>query len=123
MKAIDVHGHFGPWDRGGGDLMAQLFSGDIEVVRRRAQAVDILLTVVSPIHALIPYGGDVLRANEDAREAAEQHADIRFWAVLDPRLPETYRQVEELLEHPECRGIKIQPSTSADKQRDHRTEQ
>jgi predicted TIM-barrel fold metal-dependent hydrolase len=110
MKAIDVHGHFGIYERGAGGLSDRLMSGSIEVVRQRAIAAGICLTVVSAIHAFIPYGGDPLRGNDDAREAAEQHPDIRFWAVLDPRIPETYKQVESLLGHPRCKGIKIHPT-------------
>ena len=119
MKAIDVHGHFGPYDRGDGGLRDQMMSGSIEVVRRRAQAADICLTVVSAIHAMMPYGGDVLRGNEDACEVAEQHSDIKFWAVLDPRIQETYKQVESLLAHPRCKGIKIHPTEHAYEIRDY----
>ncbi len=112
MNSIDVHGHFEVYDWGGG-LSGQMMSGGIEVVRRRAQAADICLTVVSAIHAFMPYGGDVLRGNDDAREVAEQHSDIRFWAVLNPRIRETYKQVESLLAHPRCKGIKIQSTEHA----------
>ena len=110
MKAIDIHGHFGPYDRGNRCLSDHMMSGDIEVVRRRAQAADICLTVISALHAFMPYKGDVLRGNEDACEAAEQYSDIRFWAVLDPKIKETYKQVESFLNHPRCKGIKIHPT-------------
>ncbi len=109
MKAIDVHAHFGVYDRGGDGQVDRWMSGDIDLVRKRAAAVDVCLTVVSPIRALMPYGGDVTRGNEDAVVAAETHADVRFWAVLDPRVRETYQQVEALLKHPRCKGIKIHP--------------
>ena len=107
MQAIDVHGHFGILDRGDGGLVTQLKSGSVEVVRQRAAAADVRLTVVSALRALIPYGGDVLGGNEEAREAADAHSDIRFWAVLNPRIQKSYTQVEALLAHPRCRGIKI----------------
>lgn len=119
MKAIDVHGHFGLYERGNRGLNDQMMSGSIEVVRRRAQAANICLTVVSALHAFMPYGGDVFRANVDAREVAEQHSDIRFWAVLDPRIRETYKQVESLLAHPRCKGIKIHPTEHAYEIRDY----
>ncbi len=122
MKAIDVHGHFGPYDRSNGGLGDQMMSGSIEVIRRRAQVADICLTVVSALHAVMPYGGDVLRGNEDACEIAEQHSDIRFWAVLDPRLRETYKQVESLLTHPRCKGIKIHPTDHGYEIRDYGNE-
>lgn len=110
MKAIDVHGHLGLYDLGAATLRDRLMTAGVEVVRRRAQAVDVRLTVVSHIEALAPYRGDPLRANEKAREAAEQQADIRFWAVLDPRRPETFKQVEALLGHPRCKGVKLHPT-------------
>ena len=109
MKAIDVHGHFGTLDQGNGGLVNQLKSGGIEVVCRRAEAVNIQLTVVSALRALNPYGGEVTGGNEIAREAAESHSAVRFWAVLNPRIRETYKQVESLLTHPLCKGIKIHP--------------
>jgi predicted TIM-barrel fold metal-dependent hydrolase len=109
MKAIDVHGHFGVHDRGAGGLATMMRSGDIDVVCRRAQAVDVCLTIVSALRAMTLYGGDVLPGNEDARAAAEKHDDVLFWAVLDPRLPESFEQVTSLLAHPRCAGIKIHP--------------
>jgi hypothetical protein len=96
-----------------------MMSGSIEVVRRRAQAADICLTVVSALHAFIPYGGDVFRGNDDAREVAEQYPDIRFWAVLNPKIAESYKQVESLLTHPRCKGIKIHPTDHTYEIRDY----
>lgn len=111
MYAIDVHAHFGDYDVGAGTgaLVNRLFGGGIDVVRSRAQAAGVRVTVVSAITAFIPYGGNPFKANDDSRSAAEKHDDIRFWAVLDPRLKESYRQVEALLAHPRCKGIKIHP--------------
>lgn len=110
MKAIDVHGHFGLYNRGSGGVTDKMMSGSIEVVRLRAQAADICMTMVSALHAFIPYGGDVFRGNDDARKVAEQYPDIRFWAVLDPKIPDSYKQVESLLTHSYCKGIKIHPT-------------
>ena len=76
MKAIDVHGHFGTLDQGNGGLVNQLKSGGIEVVCRRAEAVNIQLTVVSALRELNPYGGEVTGGNEIAREAAESLGEV-----------------------------------------------
>lgn len=119
MKAIDVHAHFGSLDSGVGGLAERIRSGEIELVLRRAQAADIQLTVVSALRALMPYGGDVIRGNEDARLACEQHEGVAFWAVLDPRRQETYRQVEAMLSHPLCKGLKIHPMLHSYEIRDH----
>ena len=111
MHAIDVHAHFGIYDPGAGRgaLVNRFYSGDIDVVRRRARAAGVGLTVVSAIGAFIPYGGHPFHANDESRDVAEKYDDIRFWAVLDPRMKESFRQVEELLAHPRCKGIKIHP--------------
>ena len=109
MKAIDVHGHFGIHDHGAGGLATLMRSGDIDVVRRRAQAVDVRLTIVSALRAMTLYSGDVLPGNDDARAAAEKHDDVLFWTVLDPLLPRSFDQTESLLEHPRCAGIKVHP--------------
>lgn len=119
MRAIDVHGHYGTHNpRGISGLPVELRSATVEEVIRRARAVDVRLTVVSPLQALHPYGGNPLAANDDARAQAEAHDEIRFWAVLDPRDGRTYRQVEELLRHPRCKGIKIHPVNHAYQIRD-----
>jgi predicted TIM-barrel fold metal-dependent hydrolase len=109
MKAIDIHGHYGIYDRGASQLADRMMSGDIEIVRRRAQAVDVELTVVSPLRALFPFGGDTLAANEETLATCTIYDDIRFWAVLDPRIPQSYEQVESMLRHHRCCGIKIHP--------------
>ncbi len=109
MKAIDVHAHFGVYDRGGDGPVGEWMTGDIDLVRRRASASGVVLTVVSPLRALMPYGGDVARGNEEALAAAEACDDVRFWAVLNPQVKETYAQVESLLPHERCAGIKIHP--------------
>ena len=120
MQAIDMHGHYGTHNpRGRTGLESEMRSASIEEVRERAQQVDICLTVVSPLQALHPYGGDVIRANEDAREKAERYDDIRFWAVLDPCRQPTFKQVEQLLGHPRCKGIKIHPVNHEYEIRDH----
>lgn len=113
MHAIDVHGHFGPYNRGTRALTDRMMSADIETVSRRALACDIRVTVVSATRAIIPYRGDAVRGNEDAVTAAEQQDDIRFWVVIDPLRTETYEQADRLLAHPRCKGIKIHPHAHA----------
>jgi predicted TIM-barrel fold metal-dependent hydrolase len=79
------------------------------LVRRRAESIDICLTVVSALCGLFPYGGDVLGGNEEACKVAERFSDVRFLAILDPRQEESFEQVASLLGHPRCVGIKIHP--------------
>ena len=73
MPAIDMHAHFGSHDHGAGTLVARMRSGDIEVVRRRAAAANVAITVVSSLQTFHPYGGDIIRGNEMAAQAAAEH--------------------------------------------------
>ena len=109
IEAIDLYAHFGKYDIGADSLKDRLSSGSIDVVRCRAQKAGIILTVVSSLKALFPYEGNPITGNKEACKAAEDYSDILFWAVLNPKLPGSFKQVETLLSHPKCAGIKIHP--------------
>jgi uncharacterized protein len=119
MEAIDVHGHYGIYDRGAAQLTDRMMSGGVEVVRSRARAAGVQLTVVSPLRALFPYGGDTLRANEETLASCTDYDDLCFWAVLEPRIQESYAQVETMLRHSHCCGIKIHPRDHSYEIREH----
>jgi predicted TIM-barrel fold metal-dependent hydrolase len=109
VKAIDVHGHFGPYDRGLGTRADRFMSGTAAEVAQRGVDCDIEFTVMSAIHGLIPYRGNAIQGNADAEACVGDHPGIRFWSIIDPRVPETYEQTDRLLSHPRCMGIKIHP--------------
>lgn len=109
IRAIDIHGHFGKFNRGANSLIDNFHSGDIQLVISRAKKAGIDLTVVSALCSLMPYGGNVLKGNEDALKTADLHENILFWAVLNPYISESFSQVKEMISHPKCAGIKIHP--------------
>jgi predicted TIM-barrel fold metal-dependent hydrolase len=112
-KAIDVHAHYGVYDRAvktaTRSLWKDFFSGDIHTVLARAHAADIEFTLVSPLRGLMPSGGDPVAGNEESVTTAEALPEFRFWVVLNPEIPETWQQTEEVVAHPQCVGIKIHP--------------
>ena len=110
LPAIDVHGHVGRYDRGAQRRQDRLMSGSAAQVAELARRANIGITVVSALEALMPFGGDPLRGNEVAVTAVAEQPALRFWAVLHPTVAGSYRQVEELLAHPACCGIKIHPT-------------
>lgn len=122
-KAIDVHAHFGVYDRAVDaatrSLWRDFFSGDIHTVLARAHAVNIVSTFVSPLSALLPDGGDPIAGNRESVKTAEALPEFRFWVVLNPEIPETWRQTEELVSHPQCVGIKIHPVEHSYQIKDH----
>lgn len=109
MRAIDVHGHFGHYDRGMGSRLDRLMSATAAEVAQRGVDCGIEITIMSAIHGLIPYRGNAIRGNADAETSADNHSGIRFWSIIDPRVSESYEQTDRLLSHPRCMGIKIHP--------------
>ena len=109
LRAIDVHAHVGRYDRGEQRRQDRLMSGSAAQVAELARRANIAITVVSALEALMPFGGDPLGGNELAVAAVAEQPSLRFWAVLHPTVAGSYRQVEELLTHPACCGIKIHP--------------
>jgi predicted TIM-barrel fold metal-dependent hydrolase len=83
--------------------------GTAAEVAQRGVDCGIELTVMSAIHGLIPYRGNAIEGNADAEASADDHPGIRFWSIVDPRVPESYEQTDRLLSHPRCMGIKIHP--------------
>lgn len=109
VQAIDVHAHLGAYvDED--PQMAEFMSGDAERVVSLAARARTGTTVISSLRALLPPGRyDTLAGNEDVLREVEQVDGLRMWAVLEPRLPESFAQVKWLLGHPRCLGIKIHP--------------
>jgi len=110
IQAIDVHGHFGKYDRGGEDLVNEFMTGNGDVVVRRAGLAKIAITIVSPLEALLPRGhGNAVSGNRNAARTCAETPGLLQYVVIDPREAETYSQAAEMLELPTCVGIKIHP--------------
>lgn len=110
IPAIDVHAHYGKYDRGAGKLVNEFMTGDAALVVRRARQANIRFTVVSPLEALLPrFGGNPIAGNADAARVVAETDGLLQWVVIDPLKPETYQQAEEMLQLPKCVGIKLHP--------------
>ena len=109
IHAIDVHAHYGVYDQGP-DLIRTFLSGDAQRVIDLARLARTSLTIVSPLHALMPrFQADALGGNEQAAHLIPKHPELRQWVVIDPLKPDTYGQAEQMLASPCCVGIKIHP--------------
>ncbi len=111
ISAIDVHGHYGRYiGETGNQLADALYSGDAAEVVRRASAVNIELTIVSPLSALKPrFQADAVKGNTEASLAVAATPGLRQYVVIDPRRSETYHQAATMLAQPQCVGIKLHP--------------
>lgn len=110
IQAIDVHAHYGKYERGKADIVNEFMTGDAALVVRRARRANIERTIVSPLEALLPrFGGDPVAGNRNAARIVAETEGLLQWVVIDPLKPATYQQAEEMLTLPKCVGIKIHP--------------
>jgi predicted TIM-barrel fold metal-dependent hydrolase len=120
LQAIDVHAHFGKYDRRNADMVNEFMTGDAELVVRRARQANTRLTIVSPLEALLPrFHGNPVAGNENAARIVAQTEGLLQWVVIDPTKPATYEQAERMLKLPKCLGIKIHPEEHGYPIRDH----
>lgn len=110
IQAIDVHGHYGRYDRGQGELINDFMSANGAAVARRARLANTRLTIVSPLTALLPrFHGDAIAGNNEAARVVAETEGLLQYVVIDPTKPKTYEQAESMLNLPKCAGIKIHP--------------
>ncbi len=110
VQAIDVHGHYGKYDRGSPDVVNDFMTGDADVVVRRARQANTRLTIVSPLRALLPrFHGDPVAGNDEAAEVVARTEGLLQWVVIHPGVPRTYEQADAMLKQPKCVGIKVHP--------------
>lgn len=111
IQAIDVHAHYGAYQRKDGPpLINQWLSADAARVAERARQANVRLTIVSPLSGLEPQGeANAVAANREADTAVRQTPGLLQWVIVHPHQPETFRQANELLPRPHVAGIKIHP--------------
>ena len=121
ISAIDVHGHYGVYiQEDKAPLYNQMMTGDAAEVVRRAAAVNVNLTIVSPLLALLPrFKANAAVGNEEAARIVAQTPGLKQYVVIDPLRPETYAQADEMLKQPQCVGIKLHPEEHGYPIRDH----
>jgi len=107
-EAIDIHAHIGQWSLEQSPKN-DVLSGGPDLVVGRATRAGIRMTFISAMDSLRPENPDPRLGNAAARAAAESYEGLRFYAVLNPTMTESFEDVSELLGHPECVGIKIHP--------------
>lgn len=110
LQAVDVHAHYGIYNRGVSRLVDEFMTGDAETVVARARECNTMWTVVSPLLALLPrFHGDAVAGNEEAVQVVSQTDGLLQWVVINPLQTESYAQAARMLALPRCVGIKIHP--------------
>jgi len=110
ISAIDVHAHYGSFDRPGKPWHNRFCSCDAPGVAQRAKQANIQITVVSPLLGLMPRGqASASVGNEEADKIVPAVEGLRQWVIIDPQRLETFDQAQQMLAQPHCVGIKIHP--------------
>lgn len=120
VEAIDVHAHYGSFNRPELELTTRLTSGGPERVVELAAMARTRLTIVSPSSGLTPRGeADTAAGNDEALRLIPRFEGLAFWVIVNPLQPRTYDQAGDMLEHPKCLGIKIHPEEHCYPIREH----
>lgn len=111
FPAVDVHGHYGLYNRGPNAVCWNEFmSADAAEVVRRARLANVKVTIVSPLKAMTPRDkNNAYAGNLEASEVVAQTPGLMQYVVIDPRDERTFLQAEQMLRTPRCVGIKIHP--------------
>jgi len=111
ITAIDVHAHYGTYNRSGAPpLVNDFVSAGAATVAARALQVYIGTTIVSPTSGLEPRGqADTAAGNIEAAQITSETDGLLQWVIANPLQLKTFRQVDEMLAQPQCVGIKIHP--------------
>lgn len=110
-QAIDIHGHFGAPDcfpqRG---LEKEFLKLSLEALKAEYERQNVKAACLSPMEAIFPNGEQaLLNANSYMAELASTHSWLYQWVVVNPLMPASFLQAEQMLRHPKCVGVKIHP--------------
>ena len=111
FNAIDMHAHLGTYI-GYAPAQARFLNAEADEIVQRARDCNIVKTVASDLGAFDPAPDrpvDVNAANERTRGDAEQHDELRFYTVVNPKLPGWEDHADRMLKHPKCVGVKLHP--------------
>jgi predicted TIM-barrel fold metal-dependent hydrolase len=112
---IDIHSHFNhgsPFDWRLPDNPLHL--RDLDFVLEEQRNVGIECGGFSTFASVLEHPECIAEENEYLYRLAQKDARIFQWVVVDPRLPETFRQAERMLTSPKTLGIKIHASHGYD---------
>ena len=121
IAAIDVHGHYGSYQRSEAGLLVEKFmSATANEVAQRARACNVEHTIVSPLDGLLPRGmADTVPANDAAHREIPAVEGLLQYVIVNPLQPETFQQARRMLKASSCVGIKIHPEEHGYRITDH----
>lgn len=107
LTAIDSHTHINhgtPWD----SQETEIYSAALDHLRQVNLAAGIDKMLCSTFSSVLS-SEDVPGENSYLHSLVQEYDYLYQWVVVEPRIPETFRQAEAMLQHPKCVGIKLHP--------------
>ncbi len=110
QKAIDIHCHY---NHGVADetIENELYFADLENLRKERERLNIVAACMMSSFAGVITAKHVEEENDHCRKICKEQDWLYQWVVIDPRLPNTYKQAEKFLKDEKCLGIKIQSAS------------
>lgn len=82
----------------------------LEALQKIYEQQGVTAAWISPMESIFPSHADaLLNANSRMEELAEENDWIYQWVVVNPLMPESYKQAERILKNKKCVGVKIHP--------------
>lgn len=106
ISAIDIHSHYNSGSDGNPE--SPIYTAQLDTLRALSQAAGIESTCYSTFSSVLS-PQHISEGNRDTSDLCQQNKWAYQWVVIDPRMPETFEQADELLSRPQCVGIKIHP--------------
>lgn len=108
-ESIDIHSHINhgsEWDI----KDSPLSRSDVDFMKKAYTHIGVSWAGISTFASVYhPMGAGVVESNEWLYDFTQQEDWVRQWVVVEPRVEESFRQVEAMLASSRTLGIKIHP--------------
>ena len=108
LFAIDVHTHINHGAPHDGEVIENITDASLRHILGMARAAKIDKMICSTFSSVLA-SSEVLSENEYLLRLCEATPELYQWVVIEPRIPETFDQAEEILKTKKCVGIKLHP--------------
>ena len=108
---IDIHSHFNhgsPFDEVNSALPEEIHNRWLDFIKAGYNHIGVSHAGMST-YAAVEHPECVVEENRYLYDLVQRSNWMRQWVVVDPRIPETYRQAETMLVSDRTLGIKIHP--------------
>lgn len=108
IMAIDTHTHINHGSRFDTKPNDKMYTATLDNLKRINDAAHIGKMCCSTFSSVLATE-EIEQENRYMFDLVQKEENLYQWVVIDPRIPNTFAQAEEMLAHPKCVGIKLHP--------------